>query len=111
MELREVTLDGNTINTARKYLFLIPDANGWKERTKDEMPLPLFSLKVDFFTPKVFRNSAAAELVRRGIRPRTGSDILAVRMLPRSDSLAAQAALAKIDIRSKTASDISSIYG
>jgi hypothetical protein len=47
-------------------------------------------------TPKVFRISAAAELARRGCRPRTGSDILAVRMLPRSDSLAAQAALAKI---------------
>jgi hypothetical protein len=29
------------------------------------MNLPLFSLNVDFFTPKVFRNSAAAELARR----------------------------------------------
>jgi len=79
---------------------------------------PLFSLKVDFFTPKVFRNSAAAELARRlfsqdGLKhPRRLNRFL------RSNSLAAQAALvprlfsaptlsaveglAKIDIRSKS---------
>jgi len=73
-----------------------------------------FSLKDDFFppqivagplslvaeTPKVFRGSVAAELARRGLRPRTSSNILAIPKQKLRDALTAQAALAKIVIRS-----------
>ena len=69
------------------------------------MNLPLFSLKGDF--PRLWRDAKGlSQLGGCGTRPsaiaRTGSDILAIRTFPRSDSLAAQAALAKIAIRSKT---------
>ena len=84
------------------------------------MNLPLFSLKGDF--PRLWRDAKGlSQLGGCGTRPsaiaRTGSNILAIRTFPRSDSLAAQAALvprlrsaptlsvveglAKIDIRSK----------
>jgi hypothetical protein len=51
------------------------------------MNLSVFLAQVDFLTPKVFRKLGGC-----GTRPsavaRTGSDILAVRTFPRSDSLA-----------------------
>jgi hypothetical protein len=62
------------------------------------MKLIIFSLQVDFLTPKVFCGSAARKLARL----LSGSDILAVQMLIRVWIPSPQKrALAKIDISLK----------
>jgi hypothetical protein len=67
------------------------------------MNLSFFSLKVDFLTPMIFRSSASAELgpfaLAKG--PQTPAAVPVLSLALHGDSLAAQAPLAKIDIRSK----------